>query len=93
MKLCISNQSKRRLARRSMTNSEVLQATMTVRCRLITIATVAAAFSVRTAHRHVRPSNPAEVNPAVDRALFAVYKQSLEDADDGRRTAGHGRTG
>jgi len=81
-----------------MTNSEVQQAlenlaTMTVRCRLITIATVAAAFSFRTVHRQVRPSNPAEVNPAVVRALFAVYKQSPEDADDGSRTAGRGRTG
>jgi len=53
---------------------------MTARYRLITIATVAPSRSKQRRATSVRPSNPAEVNPAVDRALFAVYKQSPEDA-------------
>jgi len=74
--------------------------------RLITIATVAAAFCVRTArHTPARPSvrlsvvrsNPAEVNPTVDRALFAaaVYKQSPEAVADGAEAdpSAQGRTG
>lgn len=48
VKLRISNQSKRRLGRRSMTNSAVQPGLNNDRVhrRLITIATVAAAFSV-----------------------------------------------